>query len=288
MAAAQMIIPVAARTQEGAQALLDAIKCRAFQADAIAWPLKRCATHRPPFFSRHFLAAACSSIAQVMITRHAGQPPHVCGPSDRSALSLRSAVPAAPAWSHDMDVTCARLANHLSEDVGKLGFRGTICNNEAKWEHAKMGHAPPIWFVFSGAHASSCMSCPLPNLPSPYPACRTPGCRAYHFSCLTGARCSHPASHAVQNLLMHGMSLTSPRIPCRIPGNGSQWPKMAEPLLHSSRVFRNAIRACADALRPHNIDLLAEFAKEEGWKQPALAMVGLVAVQARARMRCLC
>ena len=44
-----------------------------------------------------------------------------------------------------------RLANHVSEDVGKLGFRGTICNNEAKWEHAKMGHAPPIWFVFSGA-----------------------------------------------------------------------------------------------------------------------------------------
>ena len=44
-----------------------------------------------------------------------------------------------------------RLANHVSEDVGKLGFRGTICNGEAKWEHAKMGHAPPIWFVFSGA-----------------------------------------------------------------------------------------------------------------------------------------
>ena len=43
-----------------------------------------------------------------------------------------------------------RLANHLAEDVGKLGFRGTICNNEAKWEHAKVGHAPPIWFIFSG------------------------------------------------------------------------------------------------------------------------------------------
>ncbi len=43
LATAQMIIPVAARTQEGAQALLDAIKCRAFQAETIAWPLKRCA-----------------------------------------------------------------------------------------------------------------------------------------------------------------------------------------------------------------------------------------------------
>lgn len=48
-------------------------------------------------------------------------------------------------------VNARRLANHLSEDVGKLGFRGTICNGEAKWEHAKLGHAPPIWFVFSGA-----------------------------------------------------------------------------------------------------------------------------------------
>ncbi len=49
-----------------------------------------------------------------------------------------------------MACTC-RLANHWSEDVAKLGFRGTICNGEAKWEHAKVGHAPPIWFVFSGA-----------------------------------------------------------------------------------------------------------------------------------------
>jgi hypothetical protein len=56
---------------------------------------------------------------------------------------------------------------------------------------------------------------------------------------------------------------------------------MAAPLLQSSAVFRHAIRACADALRPHNIDLLAEFGKEEGWKHPALAMVGLVAVQVR-------
>ena len=47
-----------------------------------------------------------------------------------------------------------RLANHLAQDVGKLGFRGTICNDEAKWEHAKVGHAPAIWFVFSGAAPS--------------------------------------------------------------------------------------------------------------------------------------
>jgi hypothetical protein len=64
-------------------------------------------------------------------------------------------------------------------------------------------------------------------------------------------------------------------------GNGSQWSKMAQPLLQSSVVFRNAVRKCADALRPHNIDLLAEFGKDKGWKHPALAMVGLVAVQVR-------
>ena len=58
--------------------------------------------------------------------------------------------------------------------------------------------------------------------------------------------------------------------------------KMAEPLLASSRVFGPRSAPGADALRPHNIDLMAEFAKEEGWKQPALAMVGLVAVQVHA------
>ena len=54
---------------------------------------------------------------------------------------------------------------------------------------------------------------------------------------------------------------------------------MAAPLLATSPVFRAAVAACAEALRPHGVDLLAEFGKEEGWKHPALAMVGLVAVQ---------
>ena len=41
--AVQLIIPVATRTQEGAQKLLDTIKCRAFMAEEIALPLKKCA-----------------------------------------------------------------------------------------------------------------------------------------------------------------------------------------------------------------------------------------------------
>lgn len=40
-AAVQLIIPVATRTQEGAQKLLDTIKCRAFMAEEIALPLKK-------------------------------------------------------------------------------------------------------------------------------------------------------------------------------------------------------------------------------------------------------
>ena len=55
---------------------------------------------------------------------------------------------------------------------------------------------------------------------------------------------------------------------------------MAQPLLRSSAVFRRAIEACAEAVRPVGLDLLAEFEAEGGWSQPALAMVGLVAVQA--------
>ena len=70
-------------------------------------------------------------------------------------------------------------------------------------------------------------------------------------------------------------------------GNGSQWSRMGEPLLESSPVFRQAIHACAAALRPHRLDLLAEFHKAEGWRHPSLAMVGLVAVQVRPCHPCM-
>lgn len=39
--AAQLIIPIVARTQEGSQKLLEAIKGRAFMAEEIAAPLRR-------------------------------------------------------------------------------------------------------------------------------------------------------------------------------------------------------------------------------------------------------
>ena len=59
---------------------------------------------------------------------------------------------------------------------------------------------------------------------------------------------------------------------------------MAQPLLRSSAVFRRAIEACAEAVRAHGLDLLAEFEAVGGWSQPALATVGLVAVQARQHL----
>lgn len=48
-----------------------------------------------------------------------------------------------------------RLANSVAHDIHKLPFRGTVSNGEVKVEQTKMGHSPPIWFVFSGASSSS-------------------------------------------------------------------------------------------------------------------------------------
>lgn len=68
-------------------------------------------------------------------------------------------------------------------------------------------------------------------------------------------------------------------ISCWVAGNGSQWPRMALPLLESSPTFKRSILQCAAALQPLGIDLMAEFKAEQGWQAPKLAMVGLVAVQ---------
>lgn len=67
----------------------------------------------------------------------------------------------------------------------------------------------------------------------------------------------------------------------RSAGNGSQWPRMAAELVETSPAFRASIEACAAALQPYGVDLMAEFAKPDGWSTPALAMSGLSAVQAR-------
>ena len=44
-----------------------------------------------------------------------------------------------------------RLAKSVAHDIHKLPFRGTVSNGDVKVEQTKMGHSPPIWFVFSGA-----------------------------------------------------------------------------------------------------------------------------------------
>lgn len=62
-------------------------------------------------------------------------------------------------------------------------------------------------------------------------------------------------------------------------GNGSQWSKMGVTLLQSNRVFREAVEECATSVKPHGIDLMAEFTKARGWASPLLGAVGLLAVQ---------
>ena len=44
-----------------------------------------------------------------------------------------------------------RLANAQAGELKKLGVRGTIANGVARFEAAKAGQPPPVWFVFSGA-----------------------------------------------------------------------------------------------------------------------------------------
>ena len=62
-------------------------------------------------------------------------------------------------------------------------------------------------------------------------------------------------------------------------GNGSQWAGMAKDLMVASPTFNAAVKACAAALTPFGVDLLADFEAEDGWSTPALATAGLVAVQ---------
>lgn len=61
---------------------------------------------------------------------------------------------------------------------------------------------------------------------------------------------------------------------------------MAADLVHASPVFHKAVQACAAAVKPFGLDLLAEFDREDGWSHPAAAIVGLATVQVRMRKAC--
>lgn len=50
-------------------------------------------------------------------------------------------------------------------------------------------------------------------------------------------------------------------------------------LIKTNSVFQRAIKKCHDVLKPHDIDLLAEFEASRGFKTPLLNSVGLIAVQ---------
>ena len=62
-------------------------------------------------------------------------------------------------------------------------------------------------------------------------------------------------------------------------GNGSQWPLMAAELLQSSPAFKESMHACAKAVAPYGLDLLAEMVDPEGWKSSAASASGLASVQ---------
>ena len=66
---------------------------------------------------------------------------------------------------------------------------------------------------------------------------------------------------------------------CKPAGNGSQWPLMAAELLQSSPAFRESMHACAKAVAPYGLDLLAEMIDPEGWKSSAASASGLASVQ---------
>ncbi|EIE19942.1 hypothetical protein COCSUDRAFT_58179 [Coccomyxa subellipsoidea C-169] len=63
-------------------------------------------------------------------------------------------------------------------------------------------------------------------------------------------------------------------------GNGSQWPKMGLELLSESPAYSRGVKACAEALQPFGINLIAAFSDEAGFSEdPILAAVGLIALQ---------
>ena len=63
-------------------------------------------------------------------------------------------------------------------------------------------------------------------------------------------------------------------------GNGSQWPKMGLELLSESPAYSRGVKACAEAVKPFGIDLIAAFNDEAGFSEdPILAAVGLIALQ---------
>ncbi|WP_375772897.1 SDR family NAD(P)-dependent oxidoreductase [Archangium gephyra] len=75
--------------------------------------------------------------------------------------------------------------------------------------------------------------------------------------------------------LVRGNVKPSGKLVFVFPGQGSQWPEMARPLLDSSDVFRARMEACAEALAPHvDWSLLAVLRGEAG--APSLERVDVL------------
>ena len=60
---------------------------------------------------------------------------------------------------------------------------------------------------------------------------------------------------------------------------------MGRELLAASPAFRAGVQEGADALAPLGVDLMAEYAKPDGWSSPLMAAVGLTSLQVRHAVR---
>ena len=57
---------------------------------------------------------------------------------------------------------------------------------------------------------------------------------------------------------------------------------MGRELLGASVAFKAGVQKCADALAPLGVDLMAEYAKADGWGSPLIAAIGLTSLQVSA------
>ena len=138
-----MIIPVLARTPEGAKRLLSMIEGYGAAAAELAVPLKTCAmayldaqwTGRRADQCCMLWTCHCSLLPALIIRR----------------TQARHATRMCFAELYGKLLGC-RLANAQAAEVKKLGVRGTLANGVAKVEAVKAAHPPAVWFVFSGAH----------------------------------------------------------------------------------------------------------------------------------------
>ncbi len=123
----------------------------------------------------------------LLLTRQVLRPEKARVPLQRTERPTLGAVARCGAWGDSACARGGRLANAQAGELKKLGVRGTLVNGAAKFEAAKSGQAPPVWFVFSGASRAR---------PGGVRGC---GCRRRGSStCSRGSMCLPALPHAMR------------------------------------------------------------------------------------------